>query len=137
MARTKDRTGYLKGYLVDYRVRNRCLNITVPLADYKKLEKAARREGKKPTRLLVELGLMHLDAVLYVPAELKGELAQFQRLVRNVANNLNQIAHHTNTVKQAADKGQVFAWLKQLERHVESYTLGRLKAHHDHQVNEP
>ncbi len=80
---------------------------------------------------------MHLDSALYVPADVSDQLTQLKFLIRNVANNLNQIAHHTNTVKQAADKGQVFAWLKQLERHVESYTLGRLKAHHDHQVNEP
>ncbi len=60
MARTKDRTAYLKGYLSDYRMRNRCLSITVPIADYNRLEKAAKKEGKTPTRLLVELGLTRI-----------------------------------------------------------------------------
>ena len=68
---------------------------------------------------------------------LAGELNQLKFLIRNIANNLNQIAHHTNTVKRAADAGHVFAELKRLELCVEEYTRGRLKARHDHQVDEP
>ena len=132
-----DRKAYLKSYLKDYRTNAKCVNLVVPLADYRKLERAAKREGMKPTRLLVVLGIGAIDEATYVPAALSGELRQLKFLIRNIANNLNQIAHHTNTVKRAADAGLVFAELKRLERCIEEYTRGRLKARHDHQVDEP
>ena len=132
-----DRKAYLKAYLKDYRAHVKCVNLVIALDDYRKLERAAKREGKKPTRLLVEIGISHLDATVYVPAAIEAEIKQLKFLIRNIANNLNQIAHHTNTVKRAADAGLVFAELKRLELCVEEYTRGRLKARHDHQVYEP
>jgi hypothetical protein len=132
-----DRKTYLKSYLKDYRSRCKCVNLVIPAADYKRLEAAARREGKRPTQLLVEIGLSHLDETVYVPAEIAAEMRTFVFLVRNIANNLNQIAHHTNTVRKAADAGHVFARLKELERRVEDYTTGRLKRRHDRQIHEP
>jgi hypothetical protein len=132
-----DRKAYLKAYLKDYRASVKCVNLVIPLADYRKLERAAKAEGVKPTRLLVEIGIANLDQAVYVPAAVAGEIKQLKFLIRNIANNLNQIAHHTNTIKRAADAGAVFAELKRLERCIDDYTRGRLKAPHDHQVHEP
>lgn len=132
-----DRPSYIKAYLRDYRVRHKCVNIAVPVADYKKLEKAAKRERMTPARLLLTIGLRDLDKTVHVPAEIKDELGRLTLLIRNIANNLNQIAHHTNTVRQAADAKTVFAELAKLERAVRAYCLGRLSKRHDHQVHEP
>lgn len=132
-----DRPSYMKAYLDDYRARHKCVNIAVPIDDYKKLEKAARRERMTPARLLLTIGLRDLDKTVYVPAEIKEELGRLGLLIRNVANNINQIAHHTNTVRQAADAKAVFAELAKLERAVRAYCLGRLSKRHDHQVHEP
>lgn len=132
-----DRPSYIKAYLKDYRSRHKCVNVAVPIADYKKLEKAAKREGMTPARLLLTIGLRDLDKTVYVPAEIKQELSRLTLLIRNIANNINQIAHHTNTVRQAADARTVFAELAKLERAIGAYCLGRLSRRHDHQVNEP
>lgn len=56
-----DRKDYLKAYLKDYRSRCKCVNLAIPVADYRRLERAAKGEGKKPTQLLVEIGLANLD----------------------------------------------------------------------------
>lgn len=132
-----DRKDYLKAYLKDYRSRCKCVNLAIPVADYRRLERAAKGEGKKPTQLLVEIGLANLDEAIYVPASIQKELQALRFLIRNVANNFNQIAHHTNTVKRAADERSVLAELKKLERHIQDYTLGRLRLANDHQEHEP
>lgn len=132
-----DRPSYIKAYLKDYRARHKCVNIAVPIDDYRRLEKAAKREGVTPARLLLTIGLRDLDKTVYVPAEIRRELDRLTLLIRNIANNLNQIAHYTNTVRQAADARAVFAELAKLERAVRAYCLGRLRERHDHQVHEP
>lgn len=132
-----DRKAYQKAYKQDYRSQMRSVTLTIPVADHRRLVKTAQSHGKKPTTLLYELAFAQFDASVYVPPALDGELKQIKFLIRNIANNLNQIAHHTNTVKRAADAGHVFAELKRLELCVEEYTRGRLKARHDHQVDEP
>lgn len=132
-----DRKAYQHAYKQTYRTAMRSVTLTIPVADHRRLVKAAQGFGKKPTTLLYELAFAHFDAAVFVPPALDGELKHLKYLIRNIANNLNQIAHHTNTVKRAADAGAVFAELKRLERCIEEYTRGRLKARHDHQIDEP
>lgn len=148
-----DRKRYLETYLSGYRAERRFLNLALDKADHARLAKAAAREGKKPGRFAIEIALRHVDGEVYVPALLKTELQALRYLIRNIANNLNQIAHHTNTVKKAADERAVFQELRRLEAAVEDFTSGRLaerikatppetlKLHlqtlDDHQIHEP
>lgn len=132
-----DRKDYIKAYLKDYRSRTKCVNLAIPMADYRRLERAARGEGKKPTQFLVEIGIAQIDKAIYVPEAISRELQSLRFLIRNVANNLNQIAHHTNTVKRAADERSVLKELKALEQLVQDYTLGKLRNARDHKEHEP
>ena len=122
-----DRKRYLKTYMTDYRGNRKFLNLAMPLDEFERLERAAAQEGLKPGRFAVELALRHVDGAVYVPAALQTELKALRYLIRTIANNLNQIAHHTNAVRKAADHGAVFAELKRLETVIADYTTGRLK----------
>lgn len=137
-----DRKTYLKTYKQNYRASVKSVTLSIDMALYRRIEKAARQEGKKPTTLISELALHGFADLVYVPAELRADLKRLEFLFRNVANNLNQIAHHTNAVKRAADERAVFAELTKLWRLVDDYTKSRLherrqSQRHDHQVNEP
>lgn len=148
-----DRQSYLKTYMTDYREQKKFLNLAMAKDEYARIAKAAHGEGLKPGRFVVEIALRHVDAAVYVPASLKTELQALRYLIRNIANNLNQIAHHTNTVKKAADERAVFHELSRLEAAVADFTSGRLaerikatptetlKLHlqtlNDHKIDEP
>lgn len=144
-----DRKRYLKDYLKTYRSEVKCLNLAVPKSEYGRIEKAAHREAKKPGRLVVEIALAEIDRATFVPADILAELKALRFLIRNIANNLNQIAHYTNAVQRAADAQGVMKELQHLERVIAEYTSGRLreriksqpidhpKPAHDHQIDEP
>ena len=134
MQHSTDRKKYLKAYKLDYRNRVKSVTISVPIADYNRLAKAAHKEGYKPTTLLYELAFSQFDKTIYVPIEIRDGLKELRFLLHNVANNINQLAHHANTVRQVMNPGAIAAELKKLDRAMTSYTLGRLtKTEHDHQ----
>ena len=101
---------------------------TVSRADYQRLVKAARAEGIKPTKLLHDIAFSAFDRSLYVPADLKAQMRELNFLVFNIANNINQIAHWSNSHAQPADYRRVLAHIETLHQHVVAFTQGRLKA---------
>ena len=121
-----NRKAYQKAYKQAYRADNRSVTLTVSKADYARLQKAAKAEGKKPTTLLHELAFAGFYQALYVPAELKAQLSELNFLVLNIANNVNQIAHWSNTVAQAPDYRLVLSHIERLHNAVQDYTHGRL-----------
>lgn len=121
-----DRAAYMKDYRADYKTRVKIVKVTMPLSRFATLEARAKAEGSKPSTLAREFIEAGLKREARVPTEIRTELSSLSRLIRSVANNLNQIAHHSNTVRHVADERGVFQWLKALERHVADYTRGRL-----------
>ena len=74
----------------------------------------------------LEVVAAELDGDPRITAAVADELRTLERLVRNIANNLNQLAHHANAVRRVVDIGSVFAELKRLDAAVRSYTRNRL-----------
>lgn len=121
-----DRTAYMKDYRADYKTRVRIVKVTVPMPVFAKLEARAKAEGTKPASLARDYVETGLKRDTRVPADIRSDLATLSTLIRSVANNLNQIAHHSNTVRHVTNERGVFQWLKALEQHVADYTHGRL-----------
>jgi Bacterial mobilisation protein (MobC) len=121
-----DRKTYLKSYKAKYRAQVKSVTLSLDMPVYQRIEKAAAREGMKPTTFITDVALRNIAGQVYVPVELKAQLDRLEFLFRNVANNLNQIAHHTNTVRRAADERAVFAELTKLWHLVDDYTKQRL-----------
>lgn len=122
-----DRSAYMRSYRADYKKRAKIVKVTLPLDDFSKLKAAAKAEGKKPATLAREYLLAAMDREARIPSGIQAELNAFRYLVRNISNNINQLAHHSNTIKHVADERGLFRWLKALESHVVDYTSGRLK----------
>jgi Bacterial mobilisation protein (MobC) len=121
-----DRKTYLKAYKQTYRAEKHSVTLTVSRADYQRLVKAARTEGIKPTKLLHDIAFSAFDRSLYVPAELKTQMRELNFLVFNIANNINQIAHWSNSHAQPPDYRRVLAHIETLHQHVVAFTQGRL-----------
>ena len=63
-----------------------------------------------------------------MPTHLQEELKQLSLLVRNIANNMNQIARHSNRVGDLItdDEQSLLTHLKSLENEIYAYTRRKL-----------
>lgn len=111
---------YQKAYKAKYNTRHKRVSVTLTLAEYRQLKEAAKQQKTKPTSLLKELAFASLNDTDLQPTELVDKLNEHNRLVRSIANNLNQIAHHANIFSEV-DKKTVFDHLRKLHTQVEYF----------------
>lgn len=125
---SKDRKSYQREYRAAYKGQAKRVNLTLSNAEYKAFLKAAQKEGLKPTAHIKQLALAGLGNQVHLPRELNEELKALRFAVLNIANNVNQIAHHANTVKHLtqSEEHNLLAYLKQLDEVVRSYTTGQI-----------
>lgn len=119
---------YQKQYREDYAKKHKRISITVDQNEYSALEHIARKEGIKVTSLVKHYAFAGLGQSLAVPKEIEQELKELRFLIRNIANNVNQAAHHSNTIKQLVDENGLLEHIRQLEKSVKDYTEGRLRS---------
>ena len=127
-----DRQRYMKSYRSAYKARAKTIKVAFNNEFFAELAARAKSEGKTPTSLVRDLVTSGLSGDPHVPASVADELRTLGRLVRSIANNLNQLAHHANTVRQVIDIPTIFAELKRLDTAVYTYTRNRLSRPHDH-----
>lgn len=118
---------YHKKYREDYKKKMKYINVAVPVSMYDELEKLSDLEQVKVSTLLRNMALAYMHQKTFVPKEVASDLKEFTFLMRNVANNINQIAHHSNIVKHMVDENGLLMEIKKLEDMVKEYTLHQLK----------
>lgn len=116
----------MKDYRIAYKSRAKIIKVALSNDLHAVLSQRAEAEGLTPTSLVRELVASGLSGDPRVPAVVAGELKNLERLVRSIANNLNQLAHHANTVRRVVDVQSIFQELKRLDTAVRAYTLKRL-----------
>ena len=131
------RRSYQKRYREQYKSQAKRVNLTFSKDEHHAFSRAAKKEGMKVTPYIKQLALAGLQQQAHVPAELKNELNTLRFAIHNIANNVNQIAHYSNTVHSmtASDENNLLQYLKQLEDAVRRYTEGRIlseDSEHDH-----
>ena len=117
---------YHKAYRKEYAKKVRYVNVAVPLSSYNELEKLAKKEDTKVTTLLRNMSLAYMQQKTFVPKEIEDELKELRFLIRNIANNVNQIAHHSNLVEKLVNENEFLMEIKRLEDAVFDYTKKRL-----------
>lgn len=118
---------YHKQYRENYKKKMKYVNVAVPVSMYEELEKLSDLEQVKVSALIRNMALAYMHQKTFVPREVESELREFTFLIRNVANNINQIAHHSNIVKHMVDENGLLMEIKKLEDMVRDYTLQQLK----------
>lgn len=122
-----DRQSYMKDYRAAYRQRTRDIRITLTAEQFSALRAAAKSEHTTPTGLGRQLITAGLSRDIRVPAAVASELKSLEFLVRNIANNINQLAHHANTVRMVIDPVAVLAELRRLDAVIRTFVTERLK----------
>lgn len=117
-----DRSEYLKAYRKDYGSRAKRVNLTFDLPEYRSVLRAAKSLGEPVATYVKRMALAahHEAETVQLPEELLEELADLSRVIRTIANNVNQMARHSNRIAQVLDEQEVFLHIQRLEGELRS-----------------
>lgn len=88
----------------------------------KEFERIAKTEGTKAGVVIRNMALAYLQnrrdpsqQELQRLEDIHDEVTKLSLLIRNIANNINQVAHRSNTLKTMLDEHDLLLHLKQLD----------------------
>ena len=127
---TEKRREYQQQYREQYKSQAKRVNLTFSQDEHRAFSRAAKAENEnmKVTTYIKQLALAGLEEQAHIPEEIKAELKTLRFAIHNIANNVNQIAHYSNTVRNMtmSDENNLLQYLKQLDDVIQSYTEGRI-----------
>lgn len=112
---------YLKAYRQSYRTKRKRVNVTFTLAEYDALDDAARTMGETPTTFLHRLAVTALSGQPRLTKEDEARFDEFSRLIRGIANNLNQMARYSHATRGMLDEREIGYQLRYLEESVRKF----------------
>ncbi|ASF47839.1 plasmid mobilization relaxosome protein MobC [Methylovulum psychrotolerans] len=120
---------YHKKYRKEYKNKVKYITLSIPAPLYDELEKLSELEQTKVSTLFKNMGLAYLQQKTLIPKDYLEALREHTLLIRNIANNINQMAHHSNTLRlmTQSDEHSLLMELKKLEEAVEEYTHKKVK----------
>lgn len=111
------RTAYQKEYWSTYKTQKKRIqpriNLTGP--EFKLFHQLATDESISISKLIKNMAIAYQQESFLLPKSHLEKIEEFVHLVRNIANNINQIAHHSNSIKSVVNEGRIFEHLKSLE----------------------
>lgn len=110
-----------KRYLDEYIDKRKRINISLSADEFSKISYLADLNNTKPTSFITQLVQHHLNKSPFISSQLQDEIKDMKFLLRNVANNINQIAHRSNTLKVMVDERDLLMELKKLEDGIASF----------------
>lgn len=116
-----------KIYNREYQERTHRIAVTLTPAEYRELTKRAQAEGVKTTTLIKNMALAYHQGQAVMPEAVQGELQELRFLLRNVANNINQIAHHSNIIHRLVDENGLLLEIQKMETTIHDFVTQKLK----------
>ena len=95
---------YQKEYYEKHKKRIKKANVTLSVEEYKEFEKLALKEGLSVPEQIKRMAIAYKKKNYIVPKAHEEELQELILLLRNVGNNINQIAHRLHL--QAKQTGE-------------------------------
>ena len=111
-----DRNDYQREYQKNYQARTKRVNLVFSAAEYRSVKSVASSSGMAIASYVKRCALeAHHHKAASIPEEVLEQLEDLRRMVRIMGNNLNQMAKHSNRVKQVLDDNEPFVHLQNLE----------------------
>lgn len=101
----------------DYKQNKKRLTVSMDLVDFENIQKHAKKSGITPTTFLRACSLAYLKDERVPSKQAEKNISELVFLLRNLGNNINQIARQSNTIQKVA-LGD-FLSLKTLLSHLE------------------
>lgn len=119
--RTMDRSEYQKQYRQEYKDHAKRVNLTFTLPEYRSISRAASASGLPVTSYVKRLALQsHHTGSPEAPEALAEQLAELDRVIRTIANNVNQMARHSHRIAHVLDEQEVFLHIHALQRELQA-----------------
>jgi predicted DNA-binding protein len=109
---------YMRAYRRDYRERITRIAATLDNEQAERFNALAKSEGMKPATFLRHLVESALEKKPFVSSAVVEELKAVSFLIRTIANNVNQTAHHSHVMKQLVNENDLLGELRKLEQAV-------------------
>jgi len=110
-----ERAQYQSEYGKQYRETVKRSSLTFSQAEFEKIESLAEALDLKPAVFLKRLVLAAIEGNTIQSQQSSQEFQDMRFLLRSIANNLNQIARHSNTVGHVLDENAVLQNIRQFE----------------------
>ena len=110
-----DRNAYQKNYRQEYKDHAKRVNLTFTLPEFRSISKSAKTSGLPVTAFVKRLAMQSFHENREAPEEIADQLADLERVIRTIANNVNQMARHSNRIGQVLDEQEVFLHIRDLE----------------------
>lgn len=111
-----DRSEYQKQYRQEYKDHAKRVNLTFTLPEYRSLARAASASGLPVASYVKRLALQtQHNGSPEAPEALAEQLAELDRVIRTIANNVNQMARHSNRIAHVLDEQEVFLHIHALQ----------------------
>lgn len=118
-------------YQRDYRDRTKRqykdVSVRLPVADHRELKGYGAANGMALATVLREGALAQIRGSALRATGVESELKDLRFLLASIANNVNQMAHHSNVVRHVVDEGGALAKLGELEKLIEGFVDDKLK----------
>ena len=120
---TEERRAYMRAFRSRQKSEGvRRITVNLSAAEAKRLSAFGKKHGEpKLAAQLKTLALAHLDNRYLVPPELAERLDVLVTLLRNIGNNVNQLARHSNEMRAFLETAEVRGELKRLEAAVRDF----------------
>ena len=121
-----DRSEYQKRKKRERKSTHKRVEIQLTLREYQAFKRVAQQEGTTVNHLIKNMAIAYRDTEYFVPADLKQSLDKLGMLIRNIANNINQMAHSANIFRDV-DANHVFQHLADLDKQVQDFIHHKIR----------
>lgn len=121
-----DRKQYQKFKKQERKQTHKRVELQLTLSEYARFEKIARKEGASVNTVIKNMAVAYRDTKYFIPSQVKESLNTLTFLIRNIANNLNQLSHSSN-IFYDIDRDRVFEHLAQMDERVQEFVKGKFK----------
>ena len=109
------REQYQRDYRQQYRDHAKRVNLTFSLAEYRSIARSAKDAGSPVAAYVKRLALEAHEGRSAAPEEIAEQLADLERVIRTIANNVNQMARHSNRIAHVLNEQEVFLHIASLQ----------------------
>ena len=115
MSTTDTRKSYQQRYRAEYKKQMRRVSVSLSQDELARLVARAGLYGERPTTHIKRCALAQIDGVSHPTPAAAERLDELVFLLRNIANNLNQLTRYSHKTRAIWEPGQVLAMLAEIE----------------------
>ncbi len=114
---------YHRKYWKAYKNRTKQISLTLSLDEYKMWQQAATLQGRKSVGQQIKAeALAYRDQAHLPELDTQHYLSDLIRILRGIGNNLNQLAHQSNSFKRMIGEREAIKMLRELENTADGFT---------------